>query len=314
MVEGFGKVRIRANGADAIFIAQQLGTQYIRFRNLAIDAGWRSGVLFARGGAHVGFSFHDVDIDGGFDHAKGSGRSSKWGVHGSGLKDFEFLGVTREVKVANIRDEHGFYLQNLAGDVTIERVIGANLGRTFVQITARSGEGNPGVGAVTIRDCKVRDCGIAPGDDFKGGFAFTFAGRHRGTILVERCSYRAGLNPGMVHRKAKGQPFGTGALVATTGGEKEPLRKLILRDNDFVFAKGAGDRPVVQLEAAMEVEISGANRFLSGAYGVALRVGRSETGFDPSAPGPARLSVSPFTVVRGRVERSGVVLPITELR
>lgn len=313
VVEGGAGTRIRADGADAIFIAQQLGTAHIRFRDLRIEAGWRSGVLFARGGLHEGFSFQDCDIDGGFNHATGRGRASKWGVHGSGLKDFEYRGVTRLAKVTNLRDEHAFYLQNLRGDVTIERVIGANLGRTFVQITARSGEGNPGVGKITIRDCSVRDCGIAPGDGFKGGFAFTFAGRHRGSILVERCSYRAGLNPALVHRTEAGDPYGTGALVATTGGESEALWSLVLRDNDFVFPASAGDRPVVQLEAAREVLIIGKNRFLAGHYGVALRLGRSADGLDPAGPGPVRLSVSPGTVVRGRVDRHGVVVPLESL-
>lgn len=313
IVEGVGAVRIRADGSDAILVAQQVRNGHFLFRNLTLQPGWRSAVLFARGGVHEGFEFQDVDILGGFDHATGQGRGAKWGVHGQGLKDFAFRGVTREARVVNLRDEHAFYLQNLQGDVTIERVVGANLGRTFVQITARSNEGSPGIGTVTIRDCKVRDCGLAPGDGYKGGSAFTFSGRHRGVIVVERCSYRAGTNPALLHRHAAGEPYGTGALVATAGGEAEPLRRLVLRDNDFVFASRCGDRPVVQLEAATEVELAGRNRFFAGHYGVALRIGRGES-LDLSAPGPGRLVVSPFTEVRGRVERHGREVPLTSLR
>lgn len=312
VIEGHG-ARLRPVASDTIFVSQQNKNGHILFRNLRIDAGTRSAIMFAGGGVHEGFSFHDCDILGGYQHASGGGRASRWGVHAHSLKDFEFRGVSRYAKVVNLRDEHGFYLHNLRGDVTIERVVGANLGRTFVQVTARSGEGQPGLGRVTIRDCRVRDCGIAPRDGFKGGFAFTFAGRHRGEILLERCQYRAGLNPALAHLRAPGEPYGTGALVVTRGRESEPLSRLVVRDCDFVFAPGSGDRPVVQIESAGEVRLEGRNRFLAGAYGVAIRIGKGEIGEPVTETGPRTLYVSPFTQVRGRVERLGKRIDLSDL-
>ena len=191
-VQGRGVVRIIGKG-EAIKISQQVPHGWITFRNITIVPGYRAGVMFFNGSkVHRGYKFHDCHIIGAWDHLKNQGTKSKWGVHGRLMADFEFRGTTRPAVVRDIRAEHGFYLQNPQGDILIENVVAKRLGRTFVQFTAREKEGPPGIGNITVRNCKVEDVCIAPGDDYKGGSAFTIAGRLTGRILFENNTYRAG--------------------------------------------------------------------------------------------------------------------------
>ncbi|MEO6711789.1 MAG: hypothetical protein ABI054_13835, partial [Planctomycetota bacterium] len=271
-VLGKGKARI-VGTSDAITVSQQIKNGFITFENIELSPGYRSAVLFAQGQdpdwVHEGYRFLDCDVVGHWNHLtdsdgesdEASANTSKWGVYGRGLKDFEFRGVGRPVRVIDIRREHAFYLQNLRGDVLIENVNAARLGRTFVQLTAREKEGPPSVGQVTIRNCHVEDCCIAAGDNFKGGSAFTFAGRHTGTILLQKNSYRAGFVAALLGLTRQGMPYGTGALVAWDGNESDPTARLILEDNDFQMAPGCGDRPLVAIGACAQVEIRGKNRF-----------------------------------------------------
>ncbi|HKX45325.1 MAG TPA: hypothetical protein VJP77_01280, partial [Planctomycetota bacterium] len=264
-----------AGRSDTISVGGQVPTAHVRFEFLEIHAGERAGVMFydlPDDRSHKGFEFVDCRIDGGWNHVAKSGSSSKWGVLGHDLEDFVFKGDSRRASVANIRHEHAFYLQSPRGDLTLEKLDASRLGRTFVQVTARERSGPPGRGLITVRDCDVSDVAIAEGDGYKGGAAFTFAGRLAScTILVEDCKYRAGFEPALRALTGPSAPYGTGALVAWGGGEAAPMNgMLILRGNDFEFAAGCGDRPVVSIGACQQVSIEDDNRFVAGAFGVAL--------------------------------------------
>jgi len=265
IVEGSGNVRI-VGKYDTIAINYKVPPAYITFRNLTIVPGTRAGVIFYKHGGAVyrGFSFEDVHILGDFDHRTGRGKKAKWGVKANNLADFRFVGVRAPARVENIAVEHGFYLQNHLGSILIERVHAKALGRTFVQFTARKAEGPPGKGTITVRNCQVEDACIGRGDDYKGGSAFTFAGRLNCRILLENNSYRAGFDPSYLKLTRRGQPYGTGALAAWTERTSERNGSLVLRNNRFQMAKGCGDRPVVSIGGCKRVELTGANEFSTG--------------------------------------------------
>jgi hypothetical protein len=316
-IEGQGEVWIRAGKAsDTIGFSQAVPNGWFTFKNLKIECGYRAGIFFSADGGrstHAGYRFWDCDLYGGWDHLTQTGQKSKWGVWGSGLAEFEFRGQVKRALVQDVRWEHGFYLQNLKGDVLIENVDGARLGRTFCQITAREKEGPPGVGRVTIRNCKISDVGISSGDNYKGGSALTFAGRHGGEIVVEKNVFRAGFTPALRGLTREGSPYGTSALVAWDRGAGAPNRMLILRENDFEMAPGCGDRPLVSLGGCLEVRIEGKNRFVSGGAVPALVVDPLDE--DGSlANSPIRtLAVSTETQVRGGVKRGGTSVELSAL-
>lgn len=272
VVQGRGRVRILGT-TDAISIAQEVPNGWITFRDIEIRPGSRSGVHFFRqsgGREHRGFRFEDCDVIADFDPSSGRGSASKWGVWGHSLAEFAFVGVRRPARVENVRYEHGFYLQNPRGPILIENVHASALGRTFLQLTARPSDGPPGTGDVTIRGCEVEDVGISARDGYKGGSAFTIGGGLRGRVLLERNRYRAGFDPALRRLTREGQPYGTGALVAWREPGSDPNAILVLRDNDFAFAPGCGDRPVVSIGGCERVEIAGGNRFVSGGTQPAL--------------------------------------------
>lgn len=307
-VIGKGKARIYGK-SDAITVSQEIRNGHITFENIELVPGYRSAVLFAKGSGpewvHAGYRFLDCDIVGAWNHETDSGEvSSKWGVHGQALADFEFRGVTRPVRVVDLRREHAFYLQNLRGDVRIENVRAARLGRTFVQLTARTQEGPPSVGTVTIQDCQVEDVCIAAGDNYKGGSAFTIAGRHTGTVRLIRNRYRAGFQPALRKLTRPESPYGTGALVAWDGGEEAPTAELILDSNDFEFAPGCGDRALVAIGACNVVRFVGTNRFVAGANPAALEFEPVREARPEGSPVGA-VEWSPTTEVRGSIRRRG---------
>lgn len=316
-VEGVGKVRILPGKAsDTVCISQQVPVAWITFKNLEIHCGYRAGIFFFGGDASLvfaGFKFIDCDVTGDFDHRTGQGVRSKWAVYGRGLRDFEFRGVSRRAQIRDVRAEHGFYLQVPKGDIRIENVDAMRLGRTFCQFTARPQDGPPGVGTITIRNCKVSDCGLSPGDDFKGGSAFTFAGNLTGTILVERCSYRAGFDPSLRHLTRKDVPFGTGAFVAWDAGGP-PNGTLILKDDDFEMAPGCGDRPLVSIGGCRVVRLEGANRFVAGEWPVALQIDPLREDGTPVNSPVGTVSISPETAFQGTVRKGDVVLDAQALR
>ena len=316
VIRGGPGVRIRARGSqDTILIAQQVKTEYVRFEGLTIEPGWRAGVMFARGGVHTGFHFVDCHILGSYDHVKGRGRASKWGVWGSQLRDFVFEGRRGPANVRALRDEHAFYLQNLRGDVRIENVRCVAVGRTFLQVTARAKEGPVGTGRITVRDCVVIDPCLAPGDAHKGGSAITLGGRHRGTVRRERVKVRVGFSAKRRKLTRRGAPYGTGALVTVDGGEGVSNGRLILRDCRFEYAKGCGDRPVASVGAVTELRLEGRNVFVSGGEHPALAI-------DPPAVDgvPVRKSlpvgkivVDGKTKVEGAVTRLGREVSLRDL-
>ncbi len=305
-VVGVGAVRI-AGDSDTITFSQQIKNGFITFENIELSAGTRSAVLFSQGPdwVHEGYRFIDCDIVGVWDHRIDHGeRSSKWGVYGRGLKDFEFRGATKRVRIVDLRREHAFYLQNLRGDVLIENVDVARVGRTFIQVTARTKEGPPGEGTLTIRNCTAEDCCIGAGDGNKGGSVFTFAGRHNGTIVMQGNRYRAGFVAELRKLTRPGSPYGTGALVAWDGGETAPTEKLILEGNDFEMAEGCGDRILVAIGACNSVELRGANRFVAGANPAALEFEPTREVRPEGSPVGA-LSIDPKTEIRGPLRWRG---------
>jgi len=306
VVRAVGDVRVvPTSSGDTLAIAQQRRCGWITFEGLTFVCGYRAGIMFYKCGPnelHEGFRFLDCNVEGGFDHVRGVGNNSKWGVWGHSLKDFEFRGVKRRPYVRSIRQEHGFYLQNPRGDVTIENVDASRLGRTFVQFTSRPGDGAPGVGTITVRNCRVEDACIARGDDFKGGSAFTVAGRHEGTLIFERNRYRAGFSRELLGLTREGVPYGTGAFVSWDG-RGEPSRTLVLEDNDFELAPGCGDRPLVSIGGCRELRIAGHNRFAAGAN-VALDLDPPpQSGFATNPCG--RISLAETTELRGGVRWRG---------
>jgi hypothetical protein len=267
IVRGNGLVTIAAGKAsDTIAISQALRCGHITFEGLTIEAGYRAGVMFYKCGPdqqHEGFRFIDCKIFGGYDHTKAQGRTSKWGVWGHNLKDFEFRGSRAPAVVRDIRQEHAFYLQNSRGDITLENVHAYRLGRTFAQFTARESDGAPGMGTIRVERCYVEDACIAAGDNYKGGSAITLAGRHVGNVIFKNNVVRSGFVRDVLHLTRPPAPFGSGAFVAwDAGGQRNGL--LQLENNTFEFAKGCGDRPLVQISGCREVRLVGRNKFVSG--------------------------------------------------
>ena len=68
----------------------------------------------------------------------------------------------------------------------------------------------------------------------------------------------------------KGQPYGTGALVAWQEREAVPNATLVLRNNKFLFAEGCGDRAVVAIGGCERVLIVGTNTIQAGGEYPAL--------------------------------------------
>ena len=269
----FGGVTITPGSkGDTIAINTDTRPGHITFQNLTIVPGYRTGVIFYKGKwgvTYEGFRFLDCDILGSWNHVADRGGKSTWGLWGRGLKDFEFRGVQRRVRVENLRKEHAFYIQHTQGDVLIENVDAKHLGRTFCQFTARKKEGPPGRGTITIRNCKIEDVGIAKTDAFKGGAALTFAGPHTGTIRVENTTVRSGFDSRVRRLTRPGVPFGTSALVVWDY-HAGPVANLVLDGNRFEFAEGCGDRPLVSIGACERVELLGTNTFRSGGDQPAL--------------------------------------------
>lgn len=321
-VVGEGRVRIvpERDGGDTISINQDVQNGHFLFRNLTIEPGYRAGIMFfqvKQGRMHEGYRFEDCDILGTWNHVANRGGRSKWAVWGQGLKDFVFRGVTRQARIENIQKEHAFYLQNPRGSITIERVHASRLGRTFCQFTARAKDGPEGVGDIVVRDCVVEDVGIAFEDGYKGGSAFTVAGRIRGNVTFERNTYRAGFSRDLLRLTRNDAPYGTGALVVWDGGEKVPNASVTLRDNDFEFARGCGDRPVVSIGGCEQVAIVGRNRFVSGGVEAALSLdpagGRNPGGQPKSIPN-GRVLVADETLIEGAVHVRGRDASSEELR
>jgi len=311
-IVGSGDVWIRADKSygDTISINQEVKNGHFTFQNLKIEPGYRAAVLFFKqnaGKTHDGFKFLDCHILGKWNHTTEQGVRSKWGIWGHSMRDFEFRGVRAPARVENIQQEHGFYIQNAQGPILIENVRAKRLGRTFCQFTARAKDGPPGIGSITVRNCDVQDIGLFKDDNHKGGSAFTFAGRLTGEILVENNRYRAGFDAQLARLTRPGVPYGTGALVCWGGGEKVKNRKVTIKGNDFEFAKGCGDRPVVSIGGCGQVDVVGKNRFVAGGKEAALALDplKGGRGSPPVSPPNDHVNLSPETEVVGLTEFRG---------
>ncbi|MFT5285934.1 MAG: hypothetical protein ACI8TQ_002102 [Planctomycetota bacterium] len=311
-VTGEGKVWIRPgkDQADTIAVNQQIRNGNFVFKNLMIEPGYRAGIIFYKQGGpetHDNFQFLDCHILGSWGHDTNKGKRSKWGLWGHNMNNFEFRGLSAPARVQNVQQEHGFYIQNPQGPILIENVHGARLGRTFVQFTARAKDGLPGIGTITVRNCVVEDIGLFKDDNHKGGTAFTFAGRLQGDILVENNSYRAGFTPALARLTRPGVPYSTGALVCWTDDGKSKNGTVTIKDNDFEFAKGCGDRPVVSVGGCDRVAIVGSNRFVAGGKHPVLSIDppRGEPGTRPNSPPIGAIYIDPQTVMQGNVHADG---------
>ena len=178
------------------------------------------------------------------------------------------------------------------------------LGRTFCQFTSRSAEGSAGVGTITIKNCKVRDTGLAPGDDHKGGTAFTFGGNHNGAILIENCTYQCGFGKLIKTLTKKGSPYGTGALVMIADGAA-PTARLHIKDCTFQFAKDCGDRPVVSIGGCRDLLLTGKTSILAGAYGVALDLDPVWDNGKLKSPLNGKVRLTKSVQVNGKVQIRG---------
>jgi hypothetical protein len=308
VVEGVGEVRVIGAQGDAIAIDQSVPNGWITFKNLVIVPGQRSGVIFyqQQGDAvHRGYTFEDCHILGEFDPASGEGKRAKWGVWGHKLADFRFAGVQAPARIERISDEHAFYLQNPRGPITIENVSAQDLGRTFVQFTARASEGPPGEGDVIVRDCVVEDACINEGDGYKGGAAFTVAGRLECTFFFENNVYRAGFRADRAKLTLPGVPYGTGAFAAWEADRAGMNGTVILRDNRFEFAKGCGDRPVVSIGGCTKVLLVGQNKFVSGGVQPALALDPVNLQKRMISTPNASVYVAPATKLEGALTLAG---------
>ena len=309
VVEGVGEVRVMGMQGDAISIDQKIPNGWITFKNIVIVPGERSGVIFYQqhdsGGVHHGYSFEDCHILGSYDPETKQGKRTKWGVWGNQMADFRFVGVQGPARIERISEEHAFYLQNPRGAITIENVHATDLGRTFVQFTARASDGPPGEGDVLVKDCVVEDACIAEGDGYKGGAAFTVAGRLNCTFVFQDNVYRAGFRPERAKLTLPGVPYGTGAFAAWEADHAGPNGTVILRGNEFSFAEGCGDRPVVSIGGCQRVLIVGQNKFVSGGKQPALALDpvnmQSRTISSPNGS----VFLAPATELEGELTLSG---------
>jgi hypothetical protein len=314
VVGAAGGVRIQGAEGDTIAIDQKVENGWITFRNLEIIPGRRAGIMFYQRGdgrVHRGYSFEDCHILGDFDPDTGQGKRSKWGVWGNMMADFRFVGVTEPARIENISEEHAFYIQNPQGPITIENVHAKDIGRTFCQFTARGGDGPPGIGDVTVRKCVVEDAGISQADGFKGGSAFTIAGRLQGTLLFEENVYRAGFRAERRRMTTPGLPYGTGAFMAWEADRAGANGILVLRDNRFEMAKGCGDRALVSIGGCEKVLVLGENKFVSGGKQPALVLDPLNGQGRPVSKPNGSVYVAPATVLGGEL-RIGNEAPTDE--
>lgn len=304
VIEGAPGVRIIGAEGDAIGIDQRVPNGWITFRRITIVPGRRSGVLFYQrkdGQLHQGYSFEDCHILGAWDPETGKGKRTKWGLWGQMVADFRFVGLEQPARIENISEEHAFYLQNVQGSILIENVYARDLGRTFCQFTARVGDGPAARGDVVVRDCVVEDACIAQADGYKGGSAFTLCGRMQGSFLFEHNVYRAGFRPERARFTMPGQPYGTGAFTAWEEGRAGRTDTLVLRDNEFDFAPGCGDRPVVSIGGCTNVLIAGTNRFASGGKQAALVLDPVDGQGNLTNTANGSVYLAPATKIEGRL-------------
>ncbi len=318
IVRAHGKVKIRRHrdGGDTIALVQQKRFGYVTFEGLTIEASYRAAVMFYAvepGQSHDAIRFLDCHIEGNYDHLRKQGADSKWGVYGRALRDFEWRGQRGRSTIRDLQHEHAFYLQNPAGDILIENTDASLLGRTFLQVVSRPHEGPPGNGRITLRNNRIEDACVAPGDNFKGGCTLTFAGRHRGTVWLENNVIRTGFDDERRALTAPGDPYGTGALLVWAP-EGDPLSELVLIGNRFEFDSGCGDRPLVSLQGLKGLWLGPGNTFKTAQDRFpALTIEPRKDDGSFQVQDLMRMKVDAPQTIEGRIEYRGEALTLEQI-
>jgi hypothetical protein len=78
-----------------------------------------------------------------------------------------------------------------------------------------------------------------------------------------------------------------------------PTATLVLRDNDFSFAPGCGDRPVVSIGGCTQVLIVGENHFVSGGKQQALTLDPVDRQGNPTSSVCGSIYLAPATKIEG---------------
>ncbi len=315
IVLGVGKVRI-VEEKNAIHVSQQVKNGFITFERIDLVSEDGSAILFegGEGWIHEGYSFLNCNISGKpVGKAARKAPRSKFGVWGRGLKDFAFCGVGACAKISDLKSGDAFCLQNLRGDVLIENVDARFIGGSFLELSANPQDGPPSEGTLTIRDCRVEECCINAGENVSGECAFSLAGQHNGTILLQGNRYRAGFDQELRKHTRARFPYGTSALVAWDGDGAASIARLILDGNEFEMHTACGDRPLVAIGACKRVELRGANRFVAGANPAALELEPTRKLRPEGSPVQA-LWIDPWTQFHGSLRWRGLEVTLEELR
>ncbi|MFG0316802.1 MAG: hypothetical protein ACF8XB_05980 [Planctomycetota bacterium JB042] len=299
MAEDREQVRLRRNqtgGSSTLGFVHPLYHSHLRLEHLTVEAS-NNAALLTWENAHIhlgvdapfcGIHLIDVLIDGGFDHARGEGFDSKWGCLLNRTSDF----VARDVEVRGIRREHAFYPHQIEGRHEFVRVTVDGVGRTFLQIANRETEngGARGFGEVVVRDCYVRNAGLAD-----GGAAITVSG-HLGRLVVTdtlvECSEQGNA---LVVWPEYSPPYGKHGT---------PNGTVVLRGNAFLG--GSCVRPLVRLSGAASLVAEG-NTFISGLNSIAVDVNPEDGGM-AGALFPLGSIVGRGNEIQGKVLVAGEVL------
>ncbi len=211
---------------------------------------------------HQGFRdfwFYDCNLEGGFNFETNTGPDCKWGVltYEMGRSAYDKPGwIWSGGSITGIREEHANYFHNVLGDILVENMTMKWCGRTAFQMANRIGEGPAGVGDLTFRNVYVEDVCLQDGG---GGSAFSFNGRHTGTILMDNVTVRLGANPNLHERWNQNI---TGALVIHAGEDTDDLPNghVIVKDCDFqvgphFVGKNSARRGNIQVDECMSFSL-----------------------------------------------------------
>lgn len=316
VVAARGVVRIHGGTlGHCIRVAQQIQNGHFTFRGIALHGATQSAIQLSRGGTHVGFRFEDCPIDGGYDHAAQKGLASANGIDAHGVIDFAYVGTTQPVTIKHLRSGDGIRLVHTQGDVVLERVVGERLGGALVRVTSPSADGPPGLGLVFLRQCVAHDVGLSPDAGHKSAYAFTFTGRHFGTIALDRCEYRSGFEPALLGLTQPGVAYGLGAVQVTDGVDHARTETFVLHACDFRAAPDTGAGALVSIGGCHMLRIEGKSVFVAGKSGLAVDLDpRGEAvagGLRSLANGLTR--VAPDTDVTGVLRVRGVAVELRHL-
>lgn len=329
VIEGASGAVIKRNpgaGSDTLLVLSDGNPNhpfnYVTWRNMKFETSTRAGILIGSGAdpaAGIPFRswrFENCEIDGLWDHKTGVGNLSMWGMLTWALSDFVWTGGS----VHDIQEQHGFYLHNNLGNVTIEDVDIYETGRTAIQITARKYEGGPllppNPGNIVIRNCVIADTGLftagltADGqpydDNYHNGQSITIVGRQNGLtevygnyVAFGLDTFTPGLRAAILARPdyPTNKPYGSGAFVSwTTSSESfETSLMLQLHSNRFVYeANSAANVPVV-VSAFRGVCVRN-NLVLSGVRTEAMSIGSAG---NPNHPTPTFYDVKANVLTTG---------------